>query len=180
MRREGLRRLVSGPLQSGCRWRTPGSAVRVLLWILLSFGAGSPAAAQEPDDETAVIRAVETLFRAMRGADTTALRAAFHPEARLVTTATGDGGPAVRISTVDDFVRSVGESGAVLDETIHDPEVRIDGDLAQLWTRYEIRIDGEFSHCGVDAFHLARTEDGGWVVIGLADTRRREGCVREG
>ena len=47
--------------------------------------------------------------------------------------------------------------------------------LASVWVPYEFYLGDKFSHCGVDAFHLARFEDG-WKIIGLADTQRREGC----
>jgi hypothetical protein len=38
-------------------------------------------------------------------------------------------------------------------------------------------VDGEFSHCGVDAFILVLTEDG-WRILSIADTRTTEGCRR--
>jgi hypothetical protein len=40
---------------------------------------------------------------------------------------------------------------------------------------YSFYLGDKFSHCGVDAFLLARdgTE---WKVVSLADTRRRQGC----
>jgi hypothetical protein len=40
---------------------------------------------------------------------------------------------------------------------------------------YEFLRDGEFSHCGVDAFHFARMS-AGWQITGLAYTVRRQGC----
>jgi hypothetical protein len=38
-----------------------------------------------------------------------------------------------------------------------------------------VRIDGNVSHCGYDAFHLARI-GGKWKIINVSDTFRREGC----
>ena len=35
----------------------------------------------------------------------------------------------------------------------------------------------QFSHCGVDAFQLAKYQEG-WKVVTLADTRQREGCPK--
>ena len=43
------------------------------------------------------------------------------------------------------------------------PKVRVDGNIASLWTEYDFHCDGEFSHCGIDAFHLARV-GGDWRI----------------
>jgi hypothetical protein len=44
-----------------------------------------------------------------------------------------------------------------------------------VWTPYAFYYDGNFSHCGVDSFQLARTAEG-WKVVQIADTRRTQGC----
>jgi hypothetical protein len=54
-----------------------------------------------------------------------------------------------------------------------DPTVLIDGDIAMVWTRYDFHIDGEFSHCGVDAVLLLRTDDG-WRIASLAWTSEKD------
>lgn len=156
------------------------TALALATAVLLPTG---PLAGQETPPATAegraVVQVVTDLFDAMRDRDTRALRAVFHPDARLVTVGRSEDGEAVaRTTTVDDFARAIGSGDAYLDETMYDPEVRIDGDLAQLWTYYELHVDGQFSHCGVDAFQMVRSGDG-WAIVHLADTRRREGCRRE-
>lgn len=64
---------------------------------------------------------------------------------------------------------------AVWDERIWDTQVRIDGNLASVWTKYAFYLGPQFSHCGIDHFLLFRRAEG-WKIIHLADTRRREGC----
>ena len=59
---------------------------------------------------------------------------------------------------------------------IWDPEVRIDGDLAQVWAYYTFHRNGAFSHCGVDAFMLLKV-GGEWKITQLADSRRTTGCT---
>ncbi|MEI2720897.1 MAG: hypothetical protein V9E87_12310 [Gemmatimonadales bacterium] len=63
----------------------------------------------------------------------------------------------------------------LLDERIYDPEIRIDGGLATVWTFYAFFVGERLSHCGVDAFQLARTSEG-WKIIALADSRQTTGC----
>jgi uncharacterized protein (TIGR02246 family) len=144
--------------------------------LALLAGLGpSPLRAQDAAGE--VVAVVQRLFDAMRAKDTVALRAVFHPEATL----TGPGRDAqghvvVRAVPVARFVAGVAGATAHLDEQFWDPEVRVDGDLATVWTPYAFYADGTLSHCGVDAFQLARLDDG-WRIIQIADTRRREGCT---
>jgi len=108
------------------------------------------------------------------------VRSVFDPEARLVSTDQRDGQPVVRVTPADGFVAAVGRPhDAVWDERIWDTEVKIDGNLASVWTRYAFYLGDRFSHCGVDAFHLVKRADG-WKIVDLADTRRREGCEQQG
>ena len=145
---------------------------------LLTFAALitlSCADAPPPDPEAeAVVRVVHDLFDGMRSKDTTKIRGVFAPGATLGSAGTDS----VQYSTAESFVLAIGRANADLDERIWDWEVRIDGNLATLWTKYDMLINGEFSHCGVDAFHLHKSSDG-WRIFHLADSRRRDpGCWR--
>jgi hypothetical protein len=133
------------------------------------------ARAQQPAQDD-VVAVVHRFFDGMRAKDTTALRALIHPSARLLGTGPDrDGQLRVEEVAMDRFFRMVGSAPGTLDEKIWDPEVRIDGDLATVWTRYAFYVDGNFSHCGVDSFQLARTAEG-WKIVQIADTRRTAGC----
>jgi hypothetical protein len=148
--------------------------------VLLALLVAPPLAAQAstsaaPDPE--ILATVTRLFDAMRTKDTAALRAVFDSGARLVTAFTRrDGVAGVRATAIDGFLQSVAGATVSLDERIRDAEVRQDGGLATVWTPYAFYADGRFSHCGVDAFQLARTA-AGWRIVALADTQRREGCT---
>jgi hypothetical protein len=137
-------------------------------------GSGTTAAAGAED----VIAVMDGLFDAMRSRDTAAIRALAHPELRLFVPITGADGPAIRVATLDEFIHSVAASPALLDERAFRPEVRIDGELATIWTYYEFRRGDAFSHCGYDAFHFAR-DTGGWKIVGLAYTIRQQDCLDE-
>lgn len=135
-----------------------------------------PLAAQHGETEQEVIDVVVGLFDAMRDKDTVALRAVFHQSARLTSAVTnGEGQPVVNEVPIDRFVQAIAGAQPYLDEQLWDIEVRIDGNLATVWTKYAFFADRTFSHCGVDAFQLAMT-GAGWKIIQVADTRQREGC----
>lgn len=124
-------------------------------------------------DEAAVVAAMNALFDAMRAQDTAAIRRIAHPDLRLFVPGIRDGAPDLRVTTLDEFIAQVGAATGRLDEEAFRPEVRIDENLAAVWTWYEFRRGGAFSHCGYDAFHFARTA-AGWKIIGLAYTTRQQ------
>lgn len=152
-------------------------------WLILLLVAGVtlPARAQAGEsDRQAVLATLHRLFEGMRTGDSAAVRAAFHPQAYLATALEGRNGPVLRVDTLESFVRAVGTPhDDVWDERLFGEEVRIDGPLASVWTEYSFFLGSRFSHCGVDAFQLARTGEG-WKIIALTDTRRQTGCRQEG
>jgi len=139
------------------------------------YGEKLPAGSAPVERE--VVAAVQKLFDAMRGADTAAVRATFHPDARLFVPGETNGRASLRNSTVSDFVSAVGAARERFDERFREPEVRVDGNLAAVWTYYDFRRGDQFSHCGIDAFQLARTE-AGWKILQIAYTVRQQGCQR--
>jgi ketosteroid isomerase-like protein len=150
-------------------------------WIpivaLLAAGAAGPVPVFAQSEEDAVRAVVDGLFDAMRAGDSAAVRALFHPDARLISVGIREGVPALRAeASIDGFVEAVGTPhDEVWDERLDDVEIRVDGPLASVWTDYAFFLGETFSHCGVDAFLLFRTAEG-WRIVSIADTRRREGC----
>lgn len=140
--------------------------------------ATAPLAEPATSAEAAEVRAtIDRLFDGMRRADSTAVRAAFHPEARLMTIGVRQGAPVLAGVSVDAFVRAVGTPhDDVWDERISNVEIRVDGNLATAWMDYSFYTGETFSHCGVNAFQLFRGPEG-WKVFHIADTRRREACA---
>jgi hypothetical protein len=63
----------------------------------------------------------------------------------------------------------------VWDERIGEVEIKIDDNLATAWMNYAFYVGDTFSHCGVNAFQLAKGE-AGWKVIQIADSRRKVAC----
>lgn len=143
------------------------------LFLLAALLVPSASRAQSPDHEAAYA-VVTKLFDGMRTRDTTAMRAAFAPTAMLQSvSATG-----IRTDEINAWIGSVASApaGLVLDERLANPVVQVSGDLASVWVDYWFFAGERFSHCGVDAFVLAR-QGGVWKIMSVADTRRREGCA---
>jgi uncharacterized protein (TIGR02246 family) len=129
-----------------------------------------------PADEAAVLEVVNRLFDGMRARDGAMVASVFHPDARLVTTGAGpDGAPRVQVQAIDGFVTAVGGEGDPWNEPLFHTEVRVDGNLAHVWTFYRFYAGDRFSHCGYNAILLVRGNEG-WRIIHLADTRRTDDC----
>lgn len=143
-----------------------------------SHGDVPRAEADLTAEEAAVMAPVDMLFDGMRAGDTAMIRAAFVEGGALKGPARRpDGSWGISTTPVDDFVATIGRLDRSIDEPLYDVEVRIDGPLATVWAEYDVFVDGEFSHCGVDAFQLVNLGDG-WKILNIADTRRRDGCER--
>jgi len=137
---------------------------------------GDPVRAEAPRDEGAVMEVVNRLFDGMRARDGGMVASVFHRDARLVSTGSEpDGTPRIQVQGVEGFVSAVGEGGVPWNEPLFATEVRIDGNLAHVWTFYRFYAGERFSHCGYNSIRLVRTE-AGWQIVDLADTRRTEGC----
>jgi hypothetical protein len=151
--------------------------MRTILIGLALVTAGPVAlSAQKAPDEKAILAAVQTTFDGMRTHDTILLKQAVMPDASFLTVGRNrEGKPFMRRATGQDFINSVGKGGAPWNESIQQPEVRQDGDLAMVWAYYTFKAGDTFSHCGYDLFTLAKIE-GAWKVAAIADTQQREGC----
>lgn len=134
----------------------------------------SPASAQTTSAATdqEVLAVINTMFEGFAKKDTTIIRGTLHDDVRLVTAVTNkEGKRIVHTETMDKFLQGIASAPGKLEEKLFDPEVRIDGNLATVWVRYEFWYDDKYSHCGFDSFQLARTEQG-WKIFSIADTRR--------
>ena len=162
---------------------TPGSLRSPSLLVLILLAGPGPfltpdfaAAQSSPEDEAAVMEVVERLFDGMRARDGEMVASVFHPEARLVSTGVEpDGSPRVRFMEPAAFAAAVGEGGVPWNEPLFAAEVRVDGNLAHVWTFYRFYAGDRFSHCGYNSIRLVRTAQG-WQIVDLADTRRTGPC----
>jgi hypothetical protein len=156
--------------------RTKKSVLSLLLPVFtLLFFCNSSFAQTE---ELQVKAAITQMFDGMRNADSIAIMNAFSSNAIMQTiTKTKQQSDTVRGNTVAQFASSIAKQKAgALDERITFSQVSIDANLAQVWTPYQFFLNGQFSHCGVNAFHLVKL-NGQWKIQYIIDTRRKEGCL---
>ncbi len=150
---------------------------RLILLLLLAAPASAQTMGSQTADTSAVTAPIRALFDGMRQADSTLMRSAFHPDATIRTTQASRGSaPSVTETPVDAFVASIAGAGVYLDERLTSTTLHVDGPLATAWTGYRFYVDGQFSHCGVNAFTLVHTDDT-WRILHVVDTRRLQNCA---
>ena len=125
--------------------------------------------------EKEVVKPIENLFQAMKSADSIGVKNAFSGSAIMQTFGKNQ---EIRTDKVEDFAKQVGASQAGdLDERIIISKILIDGNMASVWVPYQFYYKGNFSHCGVNSFQLAKINNE-WKIQYIIDTRRKENCIK--
>jgi hypothetical protein len=145
--------------------------------VLVSFvGAILPGPGlSQSADEQSVLAVVRRVFDGMRAADSGMVRATFASGVRFASVNARATPPAIEFEPVDGWIKAIAGSNHRWDEQIYDVQIRVDGNMAQVWAPYTFYLDKKLSHCGIDAFELLKDATG-WKVTQLSDTRRRENC----
>ncbi|WP_183567075.1 nuclear transport factor 2 family protein [Mucilaginibacter sp. SP1R1] len=146
----------------------------LLLSIVLLLSIKSFAQQTDQDD---IRKIINTMFDAMRKGDSTLLRSTFAKGIAFQGVANKKDGSVVLVTeNPDDFIKAVGTPHqGVWDERVTFKDIKIDGVLASVWAPYKFYLDDKFHHCGVDVFQLMKTT-GGWKIIYIVDTRRKDNC----
>ena len=125
--------------------------------------------------EKEIVKPIETLFNAMKSADSLGVKNAFSGSAIMQTFGKNQ---EIRTDKVEDFAKQVGASQAGdLDERFTISKILVDGNMASVWVPYQFYYKGNFSHCGVNSFQLAKINNE-WKIQYIIDTRRKDNCTK--
>ncbi len=148
--------------------------MKKLLIVFLLTGFAVNANAQTAVESVQAV--INNLFTAMKMNNTSLLKSVFADSAILQTIETNTGKVVIKTDAVADFVTSISKLPAgAADEQISFGSIKIDADLASVWTPYKFYFNGKFSHCGANSFQLVRI-NGEWKIQYLIDTRHRANC----
>jgi hypothetical protein len=151
--------------------------MRPILLALLVFAAANPAGATDANERRAVLAAAQRLFDALAARDPEAVMAAVVQEGTISGHVTREGTTRFFADRWRDWANGLREGSERLEERMHNPRVRIRGNMASVWTEYSFYLGGRFSHCGIDLFDMAKVE-GRWRVLNITFTVETEGCRR--
>lgn len=147
----------------------------LLIPVLAACAPTPPKATAPVAEREAVLATVQAFFDGMAAKDVEVLRQVLVEDGIFHAMQEADGRPSLHGLPNTEFLRQLPEMPGLARERMWAPEVRIHGPIATVWARYDFWIDGNPSHCGVDAFHLVRASDG-WKIVGGLYTVERDGC----
>ena len=125
--------------------------------------------------EKEIVKPIENLFNAMKSADSHGVKNVFSGSAMMQTFGKNQ---EIRTDKVEDFAKQVGASQAGdLDERFTISKILVDGNMASVWVPYQFYYKGNFSHCGVNSFQLAKINNE-WKIQYIIDTRRKDNCTK--
>jgi D-alanyl-D-alanine carboxypeptidase len=130
---------------------------------------------QKGADEVAVMKVVNQLFAGMEAKQADQLRRIFTPEGRLVSVYARQDESVVRQLSLEDFVKLAMEAKEPFRERMFEPEVRVRGDMATVWGRYDFHVGQRLTNCGYNSFQLMRVRQE-WKIINIASTIITQGC----
>lgn len=128
-----------------------------------------PVAAQatRSPDEAAAIAASDSLLAALSRGDKAGMVRFTTDSAIAGYSAIRNGAERVRVhSWAEDLART---DTRRITERGFNATARVQDRLAQVWMPYDIYIDGQWSHCGIDAFTLLKVA-GAWKVAAILYT----------
>jgi putative lumazine-binding protein len=136
----------------------------------LALACFALAAHAAPPEEKAVVARLQGLLDGLAKRDKVMMSAQLLPGGSATLMRNGK---AVQM-TFDAFVDRLSTPGTdTREERIHNPLVRVDRDIAIIWTPFEFLTNGKIDHCGTDIVNLVKV-DGQWLIASVADTSRTD------
>lgn len=149
-----------------------------IITVLVVFIFSITITAQEKDEEKKIKKVIETFFEGLHKGDSTIMKSTLHKEVKIQTTSTNnEGNKILKTESKKELLTSIANKKPehVYLEKLLSYTIKIDGNLASVWTPYEFYFNDNFSHCGANSFQLFNN-NGKWEIIFLVDMRRRENC----
>ena len=146
----------------------------VLFFVLIGLHSIS---AQQSDQKQAIIKVIRTFFDGLHKGDSSVVGKTLHQEVKIQTTGTRQGKKTLKTQSRKELLSAIAQKPATTKylERLLSYDIKIDGNLASVWTPYEFYLNDTLSHCGANSFQLF-DNNGKWEIIYLVDTRRRVGC----
>lgn len=160
------------------RWNRPALELGTLFWLLTACGetdAGPDESAATVQGARAEILAeLQEYYADFSARDWEAFSDHFWPDATITTVwqPPGETGERVVVTSVAQFVEQAPEgpgSREIFEEEMTSADLRVTGNLAQVWARYSARFGdpGDVAEWeGTDAFTLLKHE-GSWRIVSL-------------
>lgn len=145
---------------------------------ILAFAFSITLSAQNKTTENNIKNVIETFFTGLHNGDSTLVNSTLYKDIKIQTTHTNAKGNNFLITeTKETLLTNIAHKKptTIYLEKLLSIDIKIDGNLASVWTPYEFFLNGKFSHCGANSFQLFNN-NGTWQIIYLVDMRRTDNC----
>ena len=154
---------------------TPNKPMKNLFLILALTICFDCFSQQTEETEIAAVETVvNQFFESLEKQDTVLLKEVAFKEGQIWTMNNTVSPARHRMRFFKDDLKSFNSKNSYHEEA-YSMEVKIHEGIAMAWVPYEFRLNGAFSHCGVDVFTLVKKEEK-WKIINLSYSIDKEGC----
>ncbi len=149
-----------------------------IITVFSLFILTTVANAQDNTKHKAIKKTIETFFDGLHKGDSAIVSSTLHSTIKIQTTFTTKDKIKTLVTDSKEKVLT-GIANKKYEHTYLEKllscTIKIDGNLASVWTPYEFYLNGKFSHCGANSFQLFNN-NGKWEIIYLVDMRRKNNC----
>lgn len=134
--------------------------------------------AQDKSAENDVKKVIETFFEGLHKGDSTLMASTLHKDIKIQTTSSMRGpNGLLQTDSRGKLLTAIANKNPehVYLEKLLSYTIKIDENIASVWTPYEFYFNDNFSHCGANSFQLFK-DGNNWKIIYLVDMRRRDNC----
>ncbi len=169
-------RLFCSLLLSAVILFTPGWAQKSPVAALQAVSAGAAQPSHSlTTEEQAAIAPLQTLMEGLARRDTQMVGSVFLPGGMVTLLRAGKPLQLQSNTFVTWIEGRMKAAPGKLEESLHDPVVHVDHDLASVWAPYTFKLDGKVDHCGTDVATMVQ-QNGLWLIASLEDNSRKD-CV---
>ena len=147
----------------------------IVLFFLLIFFYAPAMSADISVEKKQIIKVVNQFFEVLASRDVNVAKQIVIPEGCSFSIREQNGVKVVKSSNFQGFLDNLPNPKAKYKEVMEDPKILLHRGIAVLWAKYRFFINDKFSHCGVDAFSLMKT-DKGWKIASIIYTVEKKGC----
>ena len=143
------------------------------VFISSIFGFG------QTGEKAEVLAVVNKMFAEMKNHNPAEISALFQKDSNLTAIIkTKDGKTVFRAFTGETFSKNFAQKRGEIEEIMYKPQIEVFTDFAMVWGRYIFYTDSKITHCGVNSFHLVKTE-AGWKIANASSTIEPQGCTEK-
>ena len=151
--------------------------IKLAAWLSLLLVAPQAFADEKHPEHDAVMKVIDLVFEAINTSDAVLMKKiALHDSMMYSVREQDDGHWSLRARPTSHDFDPANYGPEKVTERYWDPTLLVTDHIAVFWAPYDFYIDGEFSHCGTDAFDLVKV-DGDWKIGNSSWTVQKTGCV---